>query len=92
MQNRESKIERALRDRVRKAGGLCIKITSPGSAGFPDRLILLNGHVIFAEIKRPGRGLDPLQAYWQSELRRQGCICIKLDHVDQIREVIQYEV
>lgn len=85
---RESKIERTLRDAVRAAGGECIKINSPGSAGFPDRMILLNGRVLFAELKRPGKGLDALQVYWQSRLRGLGHEAVKVDYLAQIPALI----
>ena len=46
----EKEIEQALCQAVRDRGGMAIKMTSPGTAGLPDRLILLpNGNMAFVE-------------------------------------------
>ena len=37
---REKEVEQKLIKAVRKAGGFCIKFTSPGFDGVPDRLVL----------------------------------------------------
>ena len=37
----EKEVEQALVRSVRKAGGLCMKLTCPGMDGVPDRLVLL---------------------------------------------------
>ena len=50
----------------------CIKFTSPGNAGVPDRLVLLQGQVLFVETKAPGKRLRPLQRYWRRTLKQLG--------------------
>lgn len=56
----ESRIESELVSAVRAAGGVCEKW---GWQGWPDRLIVLPGNRVgFVELKRPGEGLEPLQA------------------------------
>jgi len=57
----EKEIERYLRQRVEKAGGLCLKFTS-SSAGVPDRVVILGGETFFVELKAPGKKPRPLQA------------------------------
>ena len=45
---REQDIERNLTRQVKQLGGLCLKFVSPGTAGVPDRLIILpSGRVVF---------------------------------------------
>lgn len=66
----EKEIERKLRQKIEKHGGLCLKFVCPGWAGVPDRIILLpGGRVIFAELKRPKGGkLSSLQKWWAKKL------------------------
>jgi hypothetical protein len=58
----EKDIEQYLRKRVKDIGGLCLKLECPGYTGVPDRMILLpGGHVLFAELKAPGKRERPRQ-------------------------------
>ncbi len=51
---REKQIEQKLVQAAGKSGGICPKFTSPGSAGMPDRLLLLpQGRMAFVEVKAP---------------------------------------
>ena len=50
----ERRIEQYLSTCVKKIGGFAMKITSPGMAGVPDRLVLVNGMAVFVELKAPG--------------------------------------
>lgn len=60
---RESKIEGALRDRVKSLGGLAVKFNSMSLSGVPDRIILMPGGVIrFVELKSPGKKPTELQS------------------------------
>ena len=51
----ERRIEKHLSSSIKKIGGHAMKITSPGMAGVPDRLVLINGMAVFVELKAPGR-------------------------------------
>ena len=52
----EKTVEAYLRDQVKAAGGLALKLVCPGWTGVPDRLILLPGaRVYFAETKDLGK-------------------------------------
>lgn len=69
---RESDIEKKLVHSVELCGGLALKFISPGNAGVPDRIILLNGRICFAEIKAPGKKLRNLQWHWKQRLECLG--------------------
>ncbi len=70
---REIEVEKYLTQSVQKLGGLCYKFTSPGTAGVPDRLILLKGKAAFAELKRPvGGRLSEIQKFRIKQLRNAG--------------------
>ncbi len=71
MGNPESKIEKKLCEGIRRLGGKAYKLTSPGSAGLPDRLICLpNGTVFFAELKTEKGRLSPQQRHKIDELAK----------------------
>ncbi|MBR0288969.1 MAG: VRR-NUC domain-containing protein [Selenomonadaceae bacterium] len=68
----EKRIERHLVEGVRREGGLCFKFVSPGTAGVPDRLIILpDGRVVFAELKTETGRLSKIQEYTINELKKR---------------------
>ena len=70
---REKEIEKKLTQMVKKAGGICPKLVSPGFDGMPDRMVLLpNGRIGFVEVKAPGEKPRPLQLSRHRLLRRLG--------------------
>jgi len=69
----EKMIEAYLRQRVKEAGGLALKLVCPGWTGVPDRLLLLpGGRVYFAETKDFGKKPKPRQRYVHERLRGLG--------------------
>lgn len=69
----EKEIEQKLKRRVEGKGGLCLKFTSPGWIGAPDRICLWpGGRISFYEIKRPGAKPRPIQLRRLEQLRRLG--------------------
>lgn len=85
---REQAIERQLKKTIQAAGGLCWKLTCPGIAGVPDRICLMNGRVVFVEVKAPGALPRPLQLRRMHQLQPQGFTCLVLDNPDGIQEVL----
>ena len=86
---REKVIEQKLIQAVKKAGGLAIKLTSPGLSGMPDRLVILpECHVAFVEVKAPGLKPRPLQIRRHEMLRRLGCKVYVLDDAARIPELV----
>ena len=70
----EKELEAKLVNSIEDLGGRCLKWTSPGTVGLPDRIVLLPGGVIaFVEMKRPkGSKVGPLQKYWRRVLTGLG--------------------
>ncbi len=86
---REKVIEQKLTKAVRQNGGVCWKFTSPGTAGVPDRIILMpKGHIAFVEVKAPGEKLRPLQLSRHRLLRKLGFKVYVLDNIDDIEKII----
>lgn len=85
----EREIERNLREKVTRAGGLCLKFVSPGWAGAPDRLCLFpDGKMAFVELKRPGAKPRPLQSARHRQLRKLGFSVYVVDRPEQIQDLM----
>ena len=86
---RESFIEEKLTKAVNQNGGVCWKFTSPGTAGVPDRVILMpKGQIAFVEVKAPGEKPRPLQLSRHKLLRRLGFKVYVLDALEDIEKII----
>ena len=86
---RESFIEEKLRKAVKQKGGICWKFTSPGTAGVPDRIILMpEGGFAFVEVKAPGEKTRPLQLSRHRLLRRLGFKIYVLNNIEEIGGII----
>ena len=85
----EREIEKKFGEEMRRLGCLVCKFTSPGKAGVPDRLVILPGGLVwFAEIKRPGGKLRPLQVFWKKQIERLGAKYYVVDSLDAIANVV----
>lgn len=70
---RESELEARLVRGVKAAGGVAYKFVSPGSAGVPDRLVVLpGGKIVFVELKAEDGRLSRMQVYQIAQLRGLG--------------------
>lgn len=76
---RESLIEQGLVRRVRSRGGVCLKWTSPGYDGVPDRIVFLPGRIVFVELKAPGKKPTALQLKVHAKLRALGAEVLVID-------------
>lgn len=92
----ESQIERHLVNGVKKLGGMCLKFTSPGHPGVPDRLIITaKGKIIFAELKADTGRLSKIQNYMIGEMQKRGAdvrIVKGLQAVKELLEEIEHEI
>lgn len=86
---REREIEKKLVDAVKTQGGVCWKFISPGTAGVPDRIILMpTGRIAFVEVKAPGESPRKLQLARHRLLRRLGFKTFVLDNPEQIGGIL----
>lgn len=87
---RESAVEKAFVDAVRKAGGAAFKFTSQGRNGVPDRLVLFfSGKAAFVELKAPGKQMRLLQRKRWKQLEALGFPVLCVDRMEQIQPVIE---
>ena len=85
----EKYIEQKLRLAVKAAGGLALKFVSPGFNGVPDRILLMpDGHIVFAELKAPGKKMRPIQERRKRQLESLGCNVYLIDSLEQIGGMI----
>lgn len=85
----EKEIEHKLVVEVKKLNGMCLKFTSPGVVGVPDRLCLLHqGKVAFVEVKSPGETLRKIQIKRKKQLESLGFKVYVLDSIEKVEEVI----
>lgn len=92
---REKDIERHLRLKVEKLGGLCYKWVSPSNAGVPDRIIMLPGGITaFVEVKSPVGVLSMQQIVKINKMKELGqkvYILNSMNKIDELIELIQEE-
>lgn len=73
---RERDVEKFLREQVEKRKGICLKLTSPGQDGMPDRIIVMPaGRVYFVELKTRSGELSKVQRYQLRRLTDLGQTC-----------------
>ena len=85
----EREIERKLVNAVKERGGICWKFTSPGTAGVPDRIVLMpKGRIAFVETKAPGETMRPLQEKRKRQLESLGFKVFCLDSIEDIPKLI----
>lgn len=84
----EKRLEEKFCKRIARTGSLPLKFISPGQAGVPDRIILIpGGRIRFAELKKPGGKLRPLQVHTVKRLRKLGFIVHVVDSAEKIERI-----
>lgn len=73
---RENKVETYLDNSFKALGGLTRKWVSPGRTGVPDRICILNGRVIFAEVKTEDGEESVRQNREKKDLRDAGATVV----------------
>lgn len=85
---REAKVEKYLKQKTEQLGALCLKCTSPGTNGMPDRIVLWKSKIWFIELKAPGKKPRKLQEYIHEEIRSQGFQVRVMDCLEDVEEFI----
>ena len=81
----ESQIEQYFCRKVKELGGLALKLSPAGTAGMPDRLVLLPGRrIVFVEFKAPGKKPRPLQQKRINDLQKFGFRAVCLDSYQKV--------
>ncbi|MEX6493300.1 VRR-NUC domain-containing protein [Fusobacterium animalis] len=92
MKKSEKEIEAYLVRSVKNKKGLCMKWTSPGNAGVPDRIIMIpGGKVYFVELKAEGKrnNLSPLQKNFILKLKNLNCDVKVIASFQEVDEFIE---
>lgn len=85
----ESQIERRLVQGVKAKGGMCLKFTSPGTPGVPDRIVLTSeGRVYFVELKTVIGRLASIQKWMIGEMQKCGAEVRVLHGPDAVKEFL----
>ena len=86
----EKQIERYFCSKVKRLGGLAVKLSPAGTAGMPDRLVLLPGRrIAFVEFKAPGKKPRPLQQKRINELQKLGFRAVCLDSYRKVNAFLE---
>lgn len=87
----ERQVENYLVDRITNLGGLPWKFTSPGTAGVPDRVVIMNGLICFVELKRPKGGrVSDMQLWRINQLKKQGMKAYVIKNKEQVDYLVEH--
>lgn len=86
---RERDVERALVREVRRAGGEAYKWVSPGNDGVPDRIVVMDGRVVFVELKSDTGRLRPVQKIQIEKLKILGQQVEVIRGMEGVREFLR---
>lgn len=90
---KESAIEKYFKYKVEKYGGWCLKWTSPGQRGVPDRICIFKNDVYFAELKTEDGEPSPLQRWVHRKLlERFDRTVFTIHTIEQVDQFITYVV
>ncbi len=79
---REIEIERPVCEYAKSRGWFVDKVVSPGRRGFPDRVFIRNGRVVFCEFKAPGEKPTVQQSKRHREMRDHGAEVVWFDNLE----------
>lgn len=87
---RENLIEKALVAAVKRHGGLCWKLVSPGTRGVPDRIVMTSdGRTIYVETKAPMREMSEIQKHRYRQLQDRKHQVAKLDSLESVGQFVR---
>lgn len=72
---KEREVEQYLKQKIEDNNGMCLKFTSPGNRGVPDRLCIMHNRIFFVELKKPTGVLSALQKRQIDKITKRGHAC-----------------
>jgi hypothetical protein len=86
----ESKLEQAFRRRCKAEGIFERKLMSPSSTGFPDRVMMYRGRVVFLEFKNPnGSGRESAKQHnTRKAINRAGVKSLVINNYEEAKNAI----
>ena len=87
---RENKVEKYLDSQIQKLGGITRKWVSPGRAGVPDRIVILDCRILFVEVKTPDGKLSVPQEREHARLRACGAVVVTVYGAADVDRLISY--
>jgi hypothetical protein len=84
----EGKIQSNVVEYARGLGVLVVRINQDAHRGWPDRMFLKNGGIVFIEFKAPGEKPTLIQDLIHEQLRDQGFAVVVVDNISEGRIII----
>lgn len=84
----EKVIEKKSCDWAATQGWLSAKLTSPSFRGWPDRVFMREGRVVFIEFKTPTGRTTPLQEACLNRLRSAGAETHVCHSIDEVKDAL----
>jgi len=86
----EKELERWSMKYARQHGGWLLKFTSPGTAGVPDRILLMPGCApVFVEFTAAGGRVTPLQRAVMAKIEDHGGKCFVINSKEAFTELLE---
>jgi Holliday junction resolvase-like predicted endonuclease len=86
----ERVVETKVTEYAQQKGCKALKLNIQGRRGWPDRLYLYKGQVLFIEFKRLGENARKLQEYIHAQLRNDGFTVAVVDIEREGKAAIDY--
>ncbi len=88
----EAHIEKQVCQYAQDRGWLALKLTSPGTVGVPDRMLIgFKGKVLFIEFKAPGKEPRPSQVRMVNKFKIRDVTVHVIDDIEKGRRLIDAE-
>lgn len=84
----EKDIEQKVVDHATSLGALYLKLNVRGQTGWPDRMFIYKGTVLFVEFKLPGEVPEPHQLVIHALLEQHLMSVMVIDDIQQGKEII----
>lgn len=90
MRGPESKLQTKIIKHLKIKNFLVNKISLCSVTGWPDIMALKRGHVLYIEVKAPGKQPTPLQAHVHAQIELYGGIVWVIDNYDEFKKKLYW--